>query len=153
MLIAVPCFRDEANAFIREHHRHHGPVVGSVLTIACAKAATEGDHRICGVVTVGRPVARRLQDGWTAEVTRLATDGTPHACSFLYAAAWRAARAIGYHRLVTYILDSENGVSLKAAGWRMVGEAGGGSWSRKDRPRVDTAPTQRKIRWEAVCES
>ncbi len=112
------------------------------------------------MVIVGRPVARHLQDGVTAEVTRLATVRVPddqgrergprNACSMLYAAAWRVARALGYRRLVTYTLPAEGGASLHAAGWRCLGEAGGGSWSRDERPRVDEHPTQMKLRWEAV---
>jgi hypothetical protein len=89
-----------------------------------------------------------LMDGWTAEVTRVATDGTRNACSILYGAAWRAARALGYRKLVTYTLPEEGGASLRGAGWTVIGEAGGGSWSRKDRPRIDTHPTQAKLRWE-----
>jgi hypothetical protein len=110
----VPCELNEANAFVRQHHRHHGEVVGHKFSIAIA----EGE-KVCGVVIVGRPVARRLDDGWALEVTRLATDGTKNACSALYAAAWRAARAMGYRKLVTYILDTENGTSLTAAGWEV----------------------------------
>lgn len=104
---------------------------------------------VAGVAIVGRPVSRMLQDGWTAEVVRLATDGTRNACSILYGAAWRAARALGYRRLVTYTLPEEGGASLRAAGWRCLGERGGGSWDRAGRPRVDTHPTQVKIGWEA----
>ncbi len=77
--------------------------------------------------------------------------GYRNVCSFLYAAAWRAARAMGFVRLVTYTLPEEGGVSLRAAGWRLIGEAGGGSWSRAERPRVDTHPTQQKLRWEACA--
>ena len=139
----VPCELDEANAFVSQHHRHHRPVAGHKFSIAAAK-----DEEVCGVAIIGRPVARMLQDGYTLEVTRLATDGTRNVCSLLYAAAWRATRAMGYRRLVTYILDSEPGVSLRAAGWKCVGEAGGGSWSRGSRPRVDKHPTQGKIRYE-----
>ena len=71
-----------------------------------------------------------------------------NACSMLYAAAWRAARAMGYKRLVTYILDSESGTSLKASGWKCVGQAGGLRWTGKRRPEVDLYPAQMKIRWE-----
>jgi hypothetical protein len=140
----VPCELDEANAFIAKHHRHHGKAVGHKFSLAAAL----GDV-IVGVCVVGRPVARMLQDGFTLEVTRLATDGTKNACSALYAAAWRCARAMGYRRLVTYILASENGVSVSAAGWKLVGSAGGGSWSRDSRPRVDKHPLQSKMRYEA----
>src|SRR5574340_77766 len=142
-LTVVPCELDEANAFVRQHHRHHQPVVGHKFSIAVADEVS-----ICGVAIIGRPVARMLQDGWTLEVTRLATDGTKNACSALYAAAWRATRAMGYKRLITYILDSEPGTSLIAAGWKCIGKAGGGSWDCPSRPRIDKHPLQGKLRWE-----
>lgn len=103
-----------------------------------------------GVAVVGRPVARMLDDRWTAEVNRLCTDGTPNACSLLYAASWRAAKALGFRRLLTYILDEEPGVTLKAAGWRLTHHTDGGSWSRPSRPRDDKHPLNPKQRWEAV---
>jgi hypothetical protein len=109
----------------------------------------ERARELCGVAIVGRPVARLLQDGYTAEVVRCCTDGTRNAPSMLYAAAWRACRALGYRRLLTYTLPSEGGASLRAAGWRLIGEAGGGSWDRPQRPRIDRHPTQKKLRWEA----
>ena len=103
------------------------------------------------VVIAGRPVARHLDDGWTLEVTRLCTDGTANACSKLYAAAGRAARALGYTRLITYTLPAEGGASLRAAGWRLVGQRGGGNWNRARRPRRDTPEALRvpKLLWEA----
>jgi len=140
----VPCDLAEAKAFIRQHHRHHGAPVGHKFSLAVATQ----DEVIRGVAVVGRPVSRHLDTGFTAEVTRLATDGTKNACSALYAAAWRTARQMGYTRLVTYILDTEPGTSLKAAGWRCVGKAGGGSWSCESRPRVDKHPLQQKLRFE-----
>ena len=98
---------------------------------------------------VSRPVSRMLQDGWTAEVVRVATDGTDNACSALYGACWRAARAMGFRRLVTYTLPEEGGSSLRGAGWSVINSrAGGGSWSRDKRPRVDLHPMQQKIRWQ-----
>ena len=111
--------------------------------------AVNDGSAVRGVAIVGRPSARMLQDGYTAEVVRVATDGARNACSMLYGACWRACRALGYQRLVTYTLPEEGGGSLRAAGWRCIGEAGGGSWSRKGRPRVDLHPTQVKMRWEA----
>lgn len=136
---------DEANAFVTALHRHHKPVVGHLFSLGANK-----DGKIVGVAIVGRPVARMRDDGVTAEVTRLYTDGARNACSFLYGASARAAFALGFKRIGTYILASEPGTSLKAAGWRMVGEAGGGSWSRQDRPRVDNHPTQAKLLFEAA---
>lgn len=136
---------DEANAFVSAHHRHHKPVIGHLFSLG---AALEG--KIVGVAIVGRPVARMRDDGTTAEVTRLCTDGTRNACSFLYGAAARAAFALGFKRIGTYILASEPGTSLTAAGWRLIGEAGGGSWSRSERPRVDKHPTQPKLLFETT---
>jgi hypothetical protein len=135
----------EACAFIRKHHRHHDPPVGWLF--GCA--VNDGE-KVVGVATVGRPVARMLQDGYTAEVNRLCTDGTPHVASMLYGACWRAAKAIGYRRLITYILAEEPGTSLKAAGWRLIGQRGGGEWGRDGRPRVATHPTGQKQLWEAA---
>lgn len=134
---------DEANAFVARHHRHHKPVVGHLFSLGAAL----GDQ-IVGVSIVGRPVSRMRDDGLTAEVTRLCTDGTRNACSFLYGASARAAFALGFHRIGTYILASETGKSLAGTGWRMIGERGGASWSRSSRPRVDKHPTQKKILFE-----
>lgn len=141
-----PVTYEEACEFIRRHHRHHLPPQGWKYGIAVNDGA-----QVVGVVTVGRPVARHLDNGWTLEVTRCCTDGTRHACSMLYGAAWRAARALGFRRLITYTLKSEAGKSLHAAGWRVVGETGGGSWDRTSRPRVDRAPTDQKTLWEAIA--
>ena len=134
---------DEANAFVAAHHRHHKPVVGHLFSIG---AALNGE--IVGVVIVGRPVARLRDDGETAEVTRLCTDGTKNACSFLYGAAARAAFALGFCKIGTYIMQDETGVSLTAAGWRLIGKRGGGSWSVPSRPRVDKHPLQGKLLFE-----
>lgn len=89
-----------------------------------------------------------LDNGTTAEVIRVATDGTRNACSFLYGAAKRAAQAMGYRKVITYTLPEEGGASLRAVGWKRAGLAGGGSWNVPSRPRVVSYPTQTKIRWE-----
>ena len=133
----------EANAFVHQHHRHHKPVLGHLFSLG----AVLGDT-IVGVVIVGRPVSRMRDDGVTAEVSRLCTDGTKNVCSFLYGAAARAAFALGFRRIGTYILASEPGTSLAAAGWRNLGERGGGSWSVPSRPRVDKHPLQTKLLFE-----
>jgi len=134
----------EASRFIAEHHRHHLPPIGWKFGIA----ANDG-KKVVGVITVGRPVARLLDDGWTLEVTRCCTDGTRNACSMLYGAAWRAAKALGYKRLITYTLREEPGTSLKAAGWKELYITPGNSWSVPSRPRVDTHPLGQKVLWEA----
>lgn len=144
-LEVTPISLAEANAFVAANHRHHKPVPGAKFALAVSDEAGQ----VRGVAIVGRPVARMSDNGWTLEVNRCCTDGSKNACSMLYGAAWRAARALGYKRLVTYTLPEEGGASLRAAGWKMLGQAGGGSWDRKSRPRVDTAPTQAKLLWEA----
>lgn len=149
MLDIVPVTLAEANAFVEQNHRHHGKTVGHKFSVAVADTET---GEIVGVAIVGRPVSRHLDNGWTLEVNRLCTDGTKNACSMLYAAAWRAARAMGYKKLITYILDSESGTSLKAAGWKCIGQAGGVRWTGKRRPQVDLYPAQMKIKWE-ISES
>lgn len=131
-----------ANAYIEAHHRHHKKVRGHKFSIGLKL----GDETV-GVCVVGRPVARGLDDGLTAEVTRLCTDGVQHGCSMLYGAAWRAAKAMGYRHIVTYILTSESGISLKAAGWDIESEVRGRSWSCESRPRLDKHPLDDKVRW------
>lgn len=146
MLELVPCSLREARAFVAQHHRHHRPPQGGRFAVAVASVR---DECIVGVAIVGNPVARCAADGWTAEVTRVATDGHANACSMLYAACWRAARALGYRKLITYTLAEERGTSLRAAGWTVVGEVRGRSWSCRSRPRVDQHPQQNKFRWQA----
>lgn len=142
-LFLFPVTLREANAYVAAHHRHHRPVQGC---ICCVGIST--DTGPCGVAIIGRPVARLLQDGWTAEVVRCCTDGTRNAPSMLYGTAWRAVRALGYRKLITYTLPEEGGASLRGSGMRLIGAAGGGTWNREWRPRIDTHPTQTKLRWE-----
>lgn len=139
----VPVSLAEANKFVEEYHRHHKPVVGHKFSIGVANGT-----KIVGVCIVGRPISRYLDDGFTLEVTRCCTDGTPNACSMLYAAAWRAARAMGYKKIITYILESENGASLKASGYKCIGKCGGLRWTGKRKPDVDLYPAQMKLRYE-----
>lgn len=139
-----PLTLNQANALISQLHRHHKPVVGHRFSIGLR----DGD-RIVGAVVVGRPVARHHDDQFTAEVTRLVTDGTPNACSMLYAAAWRAWRSMGGESLGTYILDSEPGTSLRAAGWKHLYDTPPRhkGWDTPTRPRDDTPQPGRQF-WE-----
>ena len=141
-----PATLAESNAFVKSHHRHHQPVPGSKF---CLSVVKDGEGDPCGVAIVGRPVARAYDNGLTLEVNRVATDGTPNACSALYGACRRATFALGYRRLITYTMESESGSSLRGAGWKVIGEVKGRSWSCPSRPRVDKHPLQNKIRWEA----
>lgn len=131
----VPVSFADACRFVQEHHRHHQPPRGAKYVIGVADG-----ELLVGVAIVGRPVSRVLaaDEVPTLEVTRTATDGTRNANSLLYGAAWRAASALGYRRLITYTQEGEGGASLRAAGFRVVGQrpprAG---WSAPSRPRAD----------------
>lgn len=146
----VPMHRDPAFAYIRRVHRHHPAPQGYKFAIA----VSDEDGAVHGVAVAGRPVAKALQDGHTIEVTRVATDGTANACSMLYGACWRAARALGYTRAVTYIQAGETGASLRASGWRLVAELDARSgWDTPSRPR-DAAETDGvgRQRWEVQAQ-
>lgn len=137
-----------ATRFVGAWHRHHRPPTGALFAVGCWDS-----ENVRGVAIIGRPVARKLDDGWTVEVTRCATDGARNACSLLYGAAWRAAKELGYRRMVTYTLPSEGGASLRAVGWRRIQSVGGGEWSRPSRSRPASENTEIKVRWEVgeVC--
>jgi len=143
MLELIPITLKEANFFVDKLHRHHKPVTGHKFSIGITDGAS-----VRGVIITGRPVSRVLDTGLTLEVNRCCTDGVKNGCSMLYAAAWRASKALGYKKLITYTLPQEGGASLRACGWKLLGAAGGGSWDCKSRPRVDTHPTQEKLKWE-----
>lgn len=142
MLTLVPVTLAEANAFVKEHHRHHGPAQGHKFSIGCAEEGV-----LVGIAIVGRPVSRYLDNGLTAEVIRLCTNGTKNACSMLYAASARAAKAMGYRKIITYTLDTESGTSLRAAGWVCEGLAGGKQWTGKRKPAIPITPLQKKLRY------
>jgi len=143
MLELQPITFREAYDFVAKYHSHHKPPQGHKFSIA----VNDGES-VVGVVMIGRPVARGFDKGWTAEVIRCCTNGTKNVCSMLYAAAWRAARAMGYKRLITYTLAEEPGTSLHAAGWKIIGKTKGGSWDCKSRPRIDKHPIGQKMLWE-----
>lgn len=144
----VPVRFSDACAFVTVWHRHHQAPVGCKFCVGVA----DDDGVLRGVAIVGRPVARHLDNGSTLEVTRTATDGTANANSMLYAAAWRAAKALGYRRLVTYTQARESGTTMRAAGWVVVAQrpprAG---WDCPSRPRAaqGTEFVQRTL-WEAA---
>lgn len=145
-LSLAPISFADAAEFVRGHHRHHTPPRGHKFSIA----AFAGDELV-GVVIVGRPVARYRDDGLTLEVTRLCTNGHRNACSFLYGAAARAAFALGYRRIGTYVLKRESGTSLAAAGWKLIGEVKGRSWDTPSRRRTDKHPTEDKLLFEVAA--
>lgn len=139
--IIQPITLRAANEFVKEHHRHHSTVAGCKFAICCVV-----DDKICGVAICGRPVSRYYDDGLTLEINRLCTDGTRNACSKLYGASVRIAKEMGYKKVVTYILASENGASLKASNFVCEGEAGGTHWTG-ERDKGQNIPHEMKQRW------
>lgn len=131
----------EASEFINEHHRHHKATVGHKFSIGLFDG-----ERMVGCAVCGRPVGRYLDDGTTCEINRLCTDGTKNACSMLYGACCRVAKEMGYHRIITYILKSEDGASLKASSFTCEGQAGGTHWTGQ-RNRGQAIPSEMKTRW------
>ena len=139
-MTVVPLTLKCENDFVIQNHRHHGKVQGCKFCIG----AVDEKGKLRGVAITGRPVSRYLDNGTTAEITRLCTDGFKNACSFLYAACARIAKEMGYTKIITYILITENGASLKAAGWSEQGVCGGGNWNVKSRPRNNSPNTCKK---------
>lgn len=144
----MPTSLKEANVFVEEHHRHSNPTRGHKFSIAAA-----ADGELVGVAIAGRPVARHRDDGFTIEVLRVCvTDQAPrNTCSLLYGACWRAARAMGYRRAITYTLKSEAGASVKASGFRVIGEVAARSWDTPSRPREDRHQLQERLCWERAA--
>lgn len=142
---AVPLELKQANNFVENLHRHHDPVHRDKFRIGC-----EVNGKLRGVVQLARPVSRCLDDGKTIEVVRLCSDGTKNVCSFLYARAARIAKEMGYEKIITYILNSESGVSLVACGWHKEADTKGHDWSCPSRTRSCTAPTCNKQRWAKI---
>jgi hypothetical protein len=148
-MIHIPLRLREATAFVSAHHRHNMAPRGHLFSLG---AIDDDGHDLIGVVVVGRPVNRIYDDGITGEVLRLCTyDLSPkNVPSFLYAKAWRVWQAMGGKRMITYTLKSESGISLRAAGWKIVGDlAARPGWDCESRSRavLDT-DGQAKFRWE-----
>lgn len=141
MLDVRPITFRQACDFITEHHRHHRPTVGCKFSVGLF----DGENMV-GCAVCGRPVSRHLDDGLTCEINRLCTDGTRNACSMLYGACCRVAKAMGYKKIITYILQSENGASLKASNFSCDGKAGGVHWTG-ERNRGQDIPAEMKTRW------
>ena len=159
----IPVTLEDANAFVRLLHRHNKPVVGAKFCVGAELrwiadsefAPNQTYFKTVGVAIVGRPVAPKLDDGLTAEITRVCTDGTRNAASMLYGACRKAARAMGYDRIFTYTLPEEGGASLRAAGFKLDKDDAGGSakmWHNRDGRKVEPVGNDLiggKWRWAA----
>lgn len=136
-----PITLKEANDFVEKNHRHHKATVGHKFSISLYD-----NDKLVGVAICGRPVSRYLDNGTTCEINRLCTDGTRNACSMLYGACCRVAKEMGYKKIITYILESENGASLKASNFICEGVAGGTHWTGA-RNKGQEIPHEMKTRW------
>ena len=143
MLKIRPISIKEAQDFVKQYHRHNLPPVGGKFAVACYDEA----ERLCGVAICGRPTARRNDNGTTLEIYRNCTDGTRNACSKLYGACLRIAKHMGYRRVITYSLESENGASLRASNFILEGTAGGLFWTGKRHRSYYVSPEEMKNRW------
>jgi hypothetical protein len=140
-----PLTLEQANEIVEKHHRHHKPVQGHRFSVGAYE-----DNAIVGAAIVGRPVSRCVDPCAVAEITRLVTDGTKNACSFLYGACARIAKEMGFEKIQTYILDSESGKSLKASGWMFEEMTSGGDWNHSKQfngKRRTDQPMSPKQRW------
>lgn len=145
MLQIRPIHLKEAKDYIKKYHRHNIPPVGGKFAISCF----DGD-KMCGVAICGRPTARKIDNGTTLEIYRNCTDGTYNACSKLYGACCRIAKNMGYQKVITYTLESENGASLKASNFNYCGQAGGIAWTGERRRDYYISPEEMKNRWEVL---
>ena len=144
MQIKPITFKD-ASAYINKNHRHHNATVGCKFCIS----VVDDDGQLRGVAVCGRPVSRKLDNGLTLEINRVCTDGYKNVCSMLYGACCRIAKTMGYKKIITYTLQSEDGASLKASNFICEGQAGGTHWTGS-RNRGQDIPAQMKKRWVKI---
>lgn len=146
-LTLTPVTLRQAQTFVNEHHRHNVAPQGHKFSIGLEK-----DGILIGVCIIGRPIARRNDDGKTAEVLRVCVlEGNPNANSKLYGAAVRACKAMGYTKVITYTLPTESGASLRAAGFVAEGKTEnkpkGWDVPSRRRNKPERYPDGQKIRW------
>ena len=145
-----PITLKEANAFVTKNHRHHDSVTGCKFAIGLYKTV-KGTEKLIGVAICGRPVSRHLDNGLTLEINRLCTTETGNCCSMLYGRCVRIAKDMGYEKVITYILESEPGISLKASGFVLEDECcGGKNWNGTRKRTNNTVPEEMKQRWSKV---
>jgi hypothetical protein len=142
----VPIEKKDADIFVAAHHRHHDPVKRDKWLFG----VVDDDGKLIGVLHAAKPIARMLDDGKTIEIVRCCSDGTKNLCSFMLGRARRIAAAMGYHKMISYILDSEMGTSYKAAGWHKEADTRWHTWNTRQRPRSTTAPQCNKQRWALI---
>ncbi len=149
----VPIIQRNARAFVALHHRHNKAPRGDIFRVAIETA----DKELIGVIMVGRPVARMLDDGYTVEILRtcIKAGHYPNACSMLIGAACRAARALSFKKIITYTLSTESGTTYKACGFVKDSTVNGAEWNRPSRQREQLGlfQTMNKTRWIKVFKN
>lgn len=132
----------EASEFVNQYHRHHNATVGCKFCVGI-----NDNDTLIGVAICGRPVSRYLDNGYTLEINRVCVlEGHHNACSKIYSACCKIGKAMGYKKIITYTLQSENGASLKASNFHCDGVAGGTHWTGK-RDKGQNIPAELKTRW------
>ncbi len=138
----IPLTLKVANEYVNKYHRHHNGTVGCKFSIG----VIDDNGKLIGCAICGRPVSRFYDNGRTLEINRVCTDGTHNACSKLYGACCRIAKNMGYKKIITYTLQSENGSSLRASNFICEGQAGGTHWTGV-RNKGQKIPCEMKKRW------
>lgn len=146
-MVIRPITYKTAKEFINTNHRHHNASIGCKFCIGLFE-----DDVMIGCAMCGRPVSRYLDNGLTLEINRLCTNGRKNACSMLYGACCRIAKEMGYEKVITYILQSENGSSLKASNFKCEGLAGGVNWTGKRNKQNSKTPSELKTRWVKIIK-
>lgn len=142
MIAIAPCTVKAARKVVRAWHRDLPDIQGGLFAAQCV----DGDGSCVGVAIAGNP-SRVWQGQAKLVIQRVATQGYENACSALYGALCRAAKALGYHEVWTYTLPHEPGTSLRAAGFMDMGLTDGGEWDRPSRARKPAKCPQKKRRW------
>jgi hypothetical protein len=141
-----------ANEFVAKYHRHNKQARGHRFSLG----AMWGD-KLFGVAIVGRPISRMMDDGLTAEVTRVCVSETApkNTISYLYGKIWRVWQQMGGKRMITYTLKSESGSTMKAVGWKMIGETDkvkkGKGWTNRPGREWQEVSDKIKKRWIIEC--
>ena len=141
MAVLAPSTVKHARKLVASWHRHLPEVQGGLFAVG----VIDGGQYV-GVGIAGNP-PRVWQGTGKLVITRVATPGFENACSMIYGALRRAAKALGYAEVWTYTLPDEPGTSLRAAGFIDMGLTDGGEWSRPSRSRKRAMRPEPKRRW------
>lgn len=112
----IPLTLAQANSFAAKQRENYRPFRGRRFAIGCAM-----DEKLVGIVILGKPVDEALDDGLTLAVNYIHATGGRTAYGMLYGAAARAAKALGYCRIIAFLPENISSSGLRAAGWKCAG--------------------------------